>query len=128
MTHRMAYANSYLESAVLGATRVELVRILYRSAIEAVVSARRNLKAGEIRERSRQITKAWEILAELSRSLDRMQGGELSRSLGELYAYMQNRLLEANSKQSEEPLVDVERLLNTLAEAWNILPAVDCTY
>ncbi len=122
----MAYANRY-ETEVLGATRVELVRILYRTAIEATIQARRHLKAGEIRERSRQITKVWEILAELNRSLDHMQAAELSRSLGELYGYMQNRLLEANSKQIDEPLAEVERLLNTLAEAWNLLPEIDAT-
>ena len=124
----MAYANSYLESEVLGATRIELVRILYRSAIETTVQARRHLAAGEIRERWRSISKAWDILGELTRSLDHMQGGELSRSLGELYVYMQNRLLEANSKQIDEPLADVEKLLNTLSEAWSLLPDVDCTY
>jgi flagellar protein FliS len=121
----MAYANSYLESEVLGATRIELVRKLYRSAIDATAQARRCLETGQIRERSRQITKAWEILAELTQSLNHMEGGELSRSLAELYAYLQNRLLEANSKQSVEPLIDVERLLNTLTEAWNQLPDIE---
>ncbi|MBZ5605349.1 MAG: flagellar export chaperone FliS [Acidobacteriia bacterium] len=124
----MAYTNSYLEHEVLGATRVELVKILYRSAIEAIAHARRHLKNGEIRERSRQISKAWDILAELNRSLDHMQAGELARSLCELYVYLQNRLLEANAAQSDEPLAEAELLLNTLAEAWNQLPDIDCTY
>jgi flagellar protein FliS len=123
----MAYAN-YFESEVLGATRIELVRALYRGAMEAIAQARRHLASGEIRERSRQITKAWQILAELTRSIDHMQGGDLGRSLVELYVYMQNRLLEANAQQSAEPLAEVERLLATLAEAWNLLPDVDCTY
>jgi flagellar protein FliS len=123
----MAYADSYLEAEVFGATRIELVRMLYKAAIEAVAQARKHLRNGEIRERSRQITKAWDILGELNRSLDHSQA-ELSKSLGELYAYMQNRLLEANSKQIEEPIAEVERLLNTLNEAWALLPDVDCTY
>ena len=123
----MAYAHTYLEGQVLGATRVELVRMLYRSALEATAQARRHLKNGQIRERARHITKTWEILAELIRTLDHMQGGELSRALGELYVYMQNRLIEANSAQSDEPLADVEKILTTLAEAWNLLPDVDCT-
>src|SRR5579885_1541308 len=123
----MAYANSYLEDTIHGATRIELVRILYRSAIEAVIQARRHLKNGEIRERSRQI-KAWEILAELTRSLDHAQGGGLSRALSELYTYMQSRLLEANARQADAPLADVEKLLATLAEAWNLLPELENTY
>ena len=64
----MAYSNRYLETEVFSADPVKLVCMLYRGAIEATVAARRHLKAGEIRERSRQIMRALTILQELSRS------------------------------------------------------------
>ena len=110
--------DKYLEAEVLGADPVKLVRLLYRGATEAVVAARKHLAAGEIRQRSRQITKSWGILYELSLSLDQERGGEISRSLAGLYAYMQNRLLEANLKQTDAPLAEVQSLLATLGEAW----------
>jgi flagellar protein FliS len=110
--------DTYLESEILGADPIKLVNILYRGAAEAVAAARRHLAAGEIRARSRQITKSWEMLFELGRSIDRERGGEIGRRLAELYAYMQNRLLEANSKQTDAPLAEVASLLGTLAEAW----------
>src|SRR5579862_6245349 len=101
----MAYSNSgysnfgkYLETEVYSADPVTLVCMLYRGAIESVGAARRHLKAREIRERSRQVMRALEILRELSRSLD-PQYEEISRPLRELYAYMKRRLIEANSKQ-----------------------------
>src|SRR5579872_5728220 len=103
--------NRYLESEILSADPLKLVRILYRAAIEAASAARRHLAAGQIADRSRQITKAWEILVELSRSLDRGAGGEISGALGELYPYMQRRLLDANFEQSDAPLAEVEQLL-----------------
>jgi flagellar protein FliS len=109
----------YLEAEVLSADPVTLVHMLYRAAIEAIEKARRHLEDGEIRERSRQVTKAWEILQELTTSLDRDRGGEISRRLHQLYNYMQARLLEANTRQADGPLVEVERLLSTLAEAWH---------
>jgi flagellar protein FliS len=114
----MAYTiyNQYLESEVMTADPVKLVCMLYRGAIEATAAARRHLRAGEIRERSRQITRAFEILQELSQSLDPAQ--EISIRLSDLYAYMQSRLLEANVKQIEEPLAEVENLLSTLLEGW----------
>jgi flagellar protein FliS len=124
----MAYTNHYLESELHSADRVDLVRLMYRGAIEATSRARRNLANGQILERSRQITKAWDILGELTRSLDHMQGGDLSRALVELYVYMQKRLLEANAEQSDGPLAEVERLLSTLAEAWALVPSIDYTY
>jgi flagellar protein FliS len=119
----MQYTNHgrYLETEVLSADPVKLVGMLYRAAIEATGAARRHLKAGAIGERSRQIMKAWEIVAELSRSLDHQRGGEISRSLNGLYAYLQRRLLEANMQQADAPLAEVEQLLTTLDEAWATL-------
>lgn len=113
--------DTYLETEVLGADPVTLVHMLYRGAIEAVGEARRHLAARAIRERSREITRAWEILHELSRVLDRDKGGDISRRLEQLYAYMQTKLLEANTQQNDAPLAHVEALLITLCEGWHDL-------
>jgi len=112
----------YLEAEVLAASPVKLVEMLYRGALEAVGVARRHLRDGNIRERSRSISKAWGIINELMLSLDHAQGGDISRGLVELYAYMQTRLLEANAQQIDAPLEDVEKLLTILAEAWRLIP------
>ena len=108
----------YMEAEILSADPVKLVGILHRAAVESVAGARRHLRNGEIRERSRNIAKASEILGELMRSLDHSAGGGISRNLVELYAYMQTRLIEANSAQVEPPLAEVEQLLVTLSDAW----------
>jgi flagellar protein FliS len=115
------YANAsaaYLESRVLSASPVELIRILYESASGAVRDAREHLAAGAIAERSRSINKACGILAELIASLDRERGGEIAGRLGQLYDYMYARLIEANRLQADAPLADVQGLLATLEEAW----------
>jgi|HubBroStandDraft_5_1064220.scaffolds.fasta_scaffold140876_2 flagellar protein FliS len=111
--------NAYLESQVLTADPVELVCLLYRAAGDAVRSACAHLAAGRIAERSRQISKAHAILAQLSVTLDHTRGGTLSLSLAELYDYMERRLIEANLRQKREPLVEVENLLSTLLEGWD---------
>jgi flagellar secretion chaperone FliS len=112
----------YLETEILSADPLKLVSLLYRGAIEAIGSARAQLAApaspATIAERSRQITRAWEIVQELGRSLDRERGGEISARLGDLYGYIQNRLLEGNSKQADAPLAEAESLMRTLADAW----------
>src|SRR6185437_14434275 len=91
----------YLAAEVYGADPVKLVHMLYRGAAEAVGAARRHLAAGEIRGRSHELMRAWEILRELNASLDHAHGGEISRRLAGLYTYMQARLLEANQRQSD---------------------------
>jgi flagellar secretion chaperone FliS len=115
--------NKYLEAEILSADPVKLVNLLYRGALEAVAAARAHLAAGAIRPRSKEITKAWEILHELSRSLDHTQGGDLSRNLASLYAYMQTRLMEANSLQSDDQLQEVQSLLTTVSDGWrHVMP------
>ncbi|HYW48834.1 MAG TPA: flagellar export chaperone FliS [Bryobacteraceae bacterium] len=110
---------AYVESRILSAGPVELVRLLYQGAAGAVRDARRHLASGEIRERSCSISKAWEILTELAESLDYARGGEISGRLAQLYDYMRRRLTEAHLRQDDRALAEVQELLGTLAEAWD---------
>jgi len=109
---------AYLAQTVLSADPVELVRMLYGGASEAVETARARLAAGDIRGRSAAISKAMGIVAELAAVLDHGRAPELSRSLAALYDYMQRRLFEANLRQADAPLAEVLGLVRTLAEAW----------
>jgi flagellar secretion chaperone FliS len=109
-----AYQNNQIEAA----DPVELICLLYQGALDAVQQARRCLREKDIMGRSRQITKAMEIVGELSFALDPQKGGELASGLAGLYAYIQQRLTEANIQQAEPPLAEVESLLGTLFEGW----------
>jgi flagellar protein FliS len=109
---------AYLETEIMQADPLELVRLLYKGAIEAVGKAREHVRSGQISERSRQVSRAIEILAELSHSLNLEQGGSVAQNLAQLYDYMVRRLVDANAQQVEAPLEEVERLLGTLHEAW----------
>ena len=110
--------DTYLQNRILSAEPVELVRILYQTAADAVGEARRQLAAGNILARARAISKAAEAVLELTRSLDFARGGEIAERLGYLYQYMVRRLTEANFQQADAPLAEVLRLLVTLSEGW----------
>jgi flagellar secretion chaperone FliS len=113
--------NRYLDNLdheILTADPVRLIQLLYRGALDSITSARRHLKLGDIRARSRAISKAMAIVTELALSLDHGSGGELSKNLAELYAYAEKLLIQANIEQSDPPLAEAERLLATLLEAW----------
>jgi flagellar secretion chaperone FliS len=110
---------TYLENEVLSASPLRLIQILYRAALDSISSARRFVRAGEIRARSRAITKAMRIVTELSQCLDREAGGDLSENLANVYGYVLKLLMESNANQSEAPLAEAENLLSTLAEAWS---------
>ena len=55
----------------------------------------------------------WEIIEASGHSLRK-----LCRNLVELYDYMCRRLIEANTQQISAPLIEVERLLTDLSQAW----------
>jgi flagellar secretion chaperone FliS len=110
--------DAYLESRILTADPLELVRMMYQAAIGEVRSARLHLQNRDIRSRSNAITKACSILTELTVSLDRKTGGEYAERLCELYGYIMNKLSEANFKQRDEPMAEALDLLNTLLDGW----------
>lgn len=99
----------------------------YEGAIKAVIEARTHVVNKRIMERSKAITKAQLILQELSKSLDAERGGDLARRLEALYGYMLRQLADANFRQVEEPLAEVQRLLETLNEAWKEVSAKEST-
>ena len=118
---------AYLETKVLSASPVQLIHLAYEGAIEIIVEARAHLAGNRIHERARAITRVQLILTELQNSLDFNKGGDVSVQLGRLYDYMQRRLTEANFKQIEEPLAEVQGLLQTLDEAWKEIAATGTT-
>ncbi len=117
----MSWSDTYLETRVLSADPVALVAMAYEFACLRVHSARSAVANGDIAARSTAILKTIAILAELESCLDHAQGGEIAANLGRLYRYMIQRLSEANSKQQDKPLAEVESLLQTLAEAWKTI-------
>ena len=109
---------AHLDVSILTAEPIELVRILYRTALDSVSAARAHLASGEIKERSQAISKAVSIIHELALSLNPEVEPSLASTLAELYDYMQRRLLEANFAQSDAPLAEVMGLLETMTDAW----------
>jgi flagellar protein FliS len=109
---------TYLENEILEVEGCRLIQLAYQAAIDAIGRAREHLRAGAIAARSREITRASELINELALGLDHSAGGELSRNLVELYDYIQRLLQQANFHQIEPPLIEAQNLLRTLAEAW----------
>jgi len=111
--------NPYLEQTILNADPIDLVRVMYQRAISWVREARVHLKHDRIAKRSAAIMRAYAVLAELLAALRPELAPELSRRLQSLYLYMQQRLLDANMQQADQPLEEVLELLMTLEGAWS---------
>jgi len=111
------WKEAYLAN-VLSADPMELVCLLYQHAQDAVREARRHLAVRDIAARGKAISKAVALIGELNSSLDHKAGGAISANLKQLYEYMTRRLTEANIRQQDGPLAEVESLLATLSQAW----------
>ena len=117
------YARTYRANAVLTASPGQLVLMLYDGVIKALTLARAGFAQPESDYRriaviNEHIMKAQAILAELQDGLNLEAGGDFARTLHRLYDYHNRRLLEANLRKNEEPVIEVERLVRELRDAW----------
>jgi flagellar protein FliS len=111
-------SREYIAGKVLSASPMELIRILYETALDSVNKAIFYLHSGDILERGRAITKANEAIAELKVSLRPVDDNNYSKNLEGLYAYMERQLFKAHVEKSEAILNEVSRLLTVLLEGW----------
>ena len=114
-----AYARVGVQTGVMGASPHRLIVMLYQGARQAIAQARMHLQQNNIGARGAAIGKAISIIESgLQQALNMDAGGEIAGRLDALYTYMSRRLLEANLKQDESMLIEVDNLLATLEEAW----------
>ncbi len=116
--------NPYFQHTILNADPVALTVMVYQKGITSIREARVYLREGQIRERSEAIMRAYAAIVELLTTLRPENAPGIGESLGALYTYMMERLIEANMKQSDGPLEEVLNLLVTLSEAWNGVAAM----
>jgi flagellar protein FliS len=110
-----------LEETVLAASPMELTNMLFEKLLSEIRKAKDCLGRGEAASRNASASKAVEIVVELMNSLDHDRGGEISRSLRQLYAYALEQLMEGNSKQSIAGFENAESVIAPLADAWQEL-------
>ena len=108
----------YVDSQVLAAHPTERVYLLYTVAIDNVRLAIERLKDGDIYARGRAVNKAHEAVDELNFALDHSVGAAFTRTLADLYIYIQRQLVEGHTKKSEQAFQDALAVLLTLADTW----------
>jgi flagellar protein FliS len=118
-----AYARTYRANAVLTASPGHLVLMLYDGVLKSLAIARDAFGRAEEDPRrletiNVQLLKAQSILYELQNGLNLEAGGEFAQTMNRLYEYHTRRLLEANLRKKVEPVIEVERLVGQLREAW----------
>lgn len=117
------YARTYRANAILTASPGQLVLMLYDGVLKALAITREAFAlppddVSRIATINTQLLKAQAILTELQSGLNEKAGGEFATNLNRLYDYHIRRLFEANMRKQEAPVIEVERLVRELREAW----------
>ena len=117
------YARTYRVNSVLTASPGQLVLMLYDGALKALSLAREGFNQPvedprRIELINTQLLKAQAIVNELQCGLNLEAGGEFASTMNRLYDYHNRRLFEANLRKQVEPVIEVERLLRELRDAW----------
>lgn len=118
-----AYNRVGVQGGVTDASPHQLISMLLDGALSRIAVARGAMERGETARQGESLGKAITIIDNLRVSLDHDKGGELATNLGDLYDYMQRRLVEANAASNPALLTEVQGLLGTIREGWEGIPA-----
>lgn len=126
------YARTYRANAVLTASPGQLVLMLFDGTLKALALAQQAFEEPgpeprRIENINRHLLKAQAIIAELQSGLNMEEGGEFAQTMNRLYDYHHRRLFEANLKKEIAPILEVERLLRELRDAWAEMLAQQCS-
>jgi flagellar protein FliS len=111
-------ATHYRQTQVLTASGVQLIVLLYDSAIQAIELASDGITRRHQPDKARFLGRAVGIVSELSNVLDFEQGGEIAKSLYRLYDYMLSEFTQANLRNDARHLVGPLRCLKELRDGW----------
>jgi len=112
-------ANHYRQTQVLTATGVQLIVLLYDSAIQAVELASDGIARRHQSDKARFLGRAVGIVSELSSVLDFERGGEVAKSLYRLYDYMLSEFTQANLRNDVRHLDGPLRCLKEMRGSWH---------
>lgn len=117
------YKTVGLKSGVDSASPHQLIDMLLKGAMGKISEAKAAMAGGQIALKGEAVGKAIAIVEYLRVSLDPGIDAAFSEQLGELYRYIETRLLEANLKNDAEALDEAQALLRELSAGWAGIPA-----
>lgn len=117
----MAQGNPYTayhRTSVETADQRQLILMLYDGSIRFMRQAVTRIESKDMEAAHNYLIRARDIVTELLSTLKPEKAGEVGENLKNLYAYMFNRLVEANLKKDREAVREVIGLMSTLREGW----------
>ena len=111
----------YRQTQVTTVDKGKLIIILYEGAIKFIREAIKAQEAGDIPLKASSINRALDIITELNQSLNMQEGGEIAMNLRRIYKFWNDHLLRAKVSRDGAGLTDVESMMISLAQAWQVV-------
>jgi flagellar protein FliS len=111
----------YRQTQVSTVDKGRLIIILYEGAIKFIREAKVAQENGDIPAKASNINRALDIINELNQSLNMQEGGEIAANLRSIYKFWNEHLLRAKVSRDGNGLSDVESMMVSLAQAWEVV-------
>jgi flagellar protein FliS len=108
----------YQDTAVRGATPIELVVVLYDAAIEDMRRALSAMLQSDVEKRGTEISHALLVLQQLQGTLDFERGGDAARQFEQFYNLIRAKLLEAQIRGSHDLMQEQIRHMSEVRDCW----------
>jgi flagellar secretion chaperone FliS len=107
---------AYQQNSVTTASPGEVTLMLYNGCLKFIKQASLAMENKQIETKNTNIQKAQKIIRELMLTLN--MDLEISKNMSVLYEYMNHRLTEANVKNDQSILTEVEGLVVEFRDTW----------
>ncbi len=114
-----AYEQVEQDFMVESANRHRLVEIVFTELVASIDRAIMGISVDDQSARSAGVSKALTIVYSLRTSLDFARGGDVAKSLADLYDWARLQLLATNNNRATERLTAVRTSISEIAEAWS---------
>jgi flagellar protein FliS len=111
-------AHAYLQTSVTTTGQGDVLLLLYDGGLNFLHKAKERLAARDMGGKGLYISKALDIVEELTNTLNMETGGLLAQNLLGLYRFCSKRLIQANIKKSPEIIDEVIKILEGLRGAF----------
>lgn len=110
--------NAYNQNNIQVESPHRLIEMMYEGILRFNTQAKKALREHDIEKRTYWLNRSAAIFTELMSSLNMKQEGTTSEYLGGLYAYQLERITEANIKEDEAIIDQINIVVKGLLDAW----------
>ena len=116
------YRQVNVESAILASDPHKIILMMLDGAMMSLAEAKGAIERNDLEAKSKEFTKAINILSALRDSLDNESEPEISENFDNLYSYCIDRLVDLSVSLDLSGLDEIITFIRPLRDAWSQMP------